>query len=69
MVIAGDGPLRDAAETEGLEVHGVHWVLDELVEHGHITASRAAAGLEVMLQEGSHLPAGPVEKRLVLWSA
>lgn len=69
IVVTGDGPLRTAAEAEGQTVHGVLWVLDELVGRGIITQARALAALNAMIDQGSRLPDGPVRKRRRMWQS
>lgn len=69
IVVTGDGPLRSAAEEEDTTVHGVLWVLDELVEHGIVTEARAAGALHTMIQHGTRLPEPPVRKRLRRWQS
>jgi hypothetical protein len=69
IVVTGDGPLRRAAEDEGLTVHGVLWVLDQLVERGVVTPTRAAAALTAMMNQGSRLPERPVQNRLRRWQS
>lgn len=67
IVVTGDAPLRAAAEAEGLTVHGVLWMLDQLVEQDITAPSRSAAALDAMVQQGSRLPEEPIEKRLRRW--
>lgn len=67
IVVTGDGPLRSAAEDEGMTVHGVLWVLDQLVEEKIVTEARAAKALKMMLQQGARLPKIDVEKRIHRW--
>jgi len=67
IVVTGDGPLRSAAKSEGQTVHGVLWVLDQLVADDIITDARALAALNAMIEQGSRLPAGPVQKRRRTW--
>ena len=69
IVVTGDGPLRSAAEAEGLSVHGVLWVLDVLVDREVVTQPRALAALNAMIAHGSHLPEGPVQKRRRRWQS
>ena len=66
-LLTGDRELREAAEDRGLEVHGVLWVLDELVSAGVLTMQAAATALERMLAEGARLPADEGERRLLGW--
>lgn len=67
IVVTGDGPLRSAAEAEGQTVHGVLWVLDQLVADDIITSARALTALNAMIDQGSRLPAIPVQKRRRKW--
>lgn len=67
IVITGDGPLRNAAHQEGLPVHGVLWILDQLVERAIIAHQRAHAGLRAMISQGTRLPKQPVRTRLERW--
>ncbi len=67
-VITGDGPVRSAAKQEGLSVHGLLWILDQMVADAVVTASRAAAGLTAIIKKGAYLPPAEVERRLQSWS-
>jgi hypothetical protein len=67
IVVTGDGPLRRAVKEEDLEVHGVLWILDRLVEQTIIPPSRAATALNTMVSHGSRLPEKAVDRRLRRW--
>ena len=69
VLITGDNNLRRLAEDEGVEVHGVLWVLDELVRLKSIGPLRAAQALKDMLDEGSYLPPKESERRFKKWGA
>lgn len=56
VLLTGDASLRDAAENEGLRVHGVIWLLDLMVGHGIINKRDRAASLKRMVRCGSRLP-------------
>jgi hypothetical protein len=66
-LITGDGDLRKAAEAEGVALHGVLWVLDEMVSRRVVTPARAADALSAMLGSGSRLPKDECDKRLAIW--
>ena len=68
-LLTGDGRLRKQAKTDGLQVHGALWLLDQLVAHQVIESKVAAMGLERMNQEGSRLPITECQKRLIAWAA
>ena len=55
-LLTGDRALRQVAESEGIDVHGTLWLLDQLVRLAIITAGQAADGLEQMMARGSRLP-------------
>jgi predicted nucleic acid-binding protein len=66
-LLTGDGRLRKQAQTDGLQVHGALWLLDQLVAHRTIKTKEAAIGLQSMLSSGARLPEVECEKRLVIW--
>ncbi|MBM3878171.1 MAG: hypothetical protein FJ387_00365 [Verrucomicrobia bacterium] len=67
-LLTGDADLRQAAEAENVEVHGLLWVLDELVASAHLTPWRAAAALQELLKNlRARLPISECEARLERW--
>jgi rRNA-processing protein FCF1 len=68
-LLTGDGRLRKQAKTDGLQVHGALWLLDQLVVHQTIKTKEAAKGLQSMLASGARLPDADCLKRLTLWAA
>ena len=50
-----------------MPVHGILWVLDELVRIEIISTFEAADSLERMLEAGTRLPESPSEERLRRW--
>lgn len=67
QLVTGDGDLRDAAETEGVDVSGILWLLEELIRHSLIHRLRAAESLERMVRRGARLPADECEAHLRRW--
>ena len=67
LLLTGDGALRRLAKSEGIEVHGTLWLLDELVRLAIVTPAKATEGLECMLRHGSRLPEDECERRLRRW--
>jgi predicted nucleic acid-binding protein len=45
-LLTGDGPLRDLAKVEGVDCHGVLWLLDEFETQGAATYVQLHGGLE-----------------------
>jgi predicted nucleic acid-binding protein len=67
ILVTGDAALRRAAETEGVETHGVLWLLDGLVEQGVLSPTAACDALGEIIAAGSRLPAAEVDMRLRAW--
>lgn len=55
-LLTGDRKLRDAAETEGLDVHGTLWVVESLLEHQIIRLEQAYAAYDRMENAQRRLP-------------
>lgn len=69
-LLTGDADLRKAAESESVEVHGLLWVLDELVGGAHLTPARAAAAMQELLKNPrARLPKAECDVRLARWRA
>jgi len=66
-LVTGDRDLRESAEAEGVEVSGVLWLLDELVDTELVTGPNAARGLQAMLDQHARLPRDECERRLRKW--
>ncbi len=66
-LLAGDAKLRKAAEIEGVEVHGVLWLLDRMIAEAALSERRAAAALRSMLDCDARLPMDECDKRLSEW--
>jgi len=68
VLLTGDKSLRSAADAENVPVHGVLWLLDELVSGTVLSAADAIVALNRMRNTGSWLPADECEKRIRRWS-
>ncbi len=66
-LVTSDESLREAAGHEGITVHGTLWILDQLVEHEHVTRPQAATALRRMVDNDRWLPATEVGERLRRW--
>ena len=69
ILLTGDRHLREAAEREGVEVHGTLWMMDQMVSHGILVREAAATALERMLAGGRRLPRADAQLRLRRWRA
>jgi hypothetical protein len=67
-LITGDRRLIELAKSNSLSVHGVLWLLDEMVHYQAITSGQAANALGRMLDRGARLPPDECRKRLARWS-
>jgi hypothetical protein len=67
VLLTGDAPLRRAAVAEHVAVHGVLWILDELLGAALIDTGCACAALERMLAAGARLPPSACNLRFSRW--
>jgi predicted nucleic acid-binding protein len=67
ILLTSDGMLRKKAERDHIEVRGLLWVLDSLIEAKLITSKNAASNLKRILDAGSRLPADECSKRFDAW--
>jgi hypothetical protein len=67
-LVTGDRRLNELAKAQGVPVHGVLWIIDEMVFHQVISENTAALALRAMLDQGARLPDSECKKRFQLWS-
>ena len=67
-LVTGDRRLNELARAQGLPVHGVLWILDEMVNHQVLTAIQGATALRKMLDQGARLPNIECQMRFERWS-
>jgi len=67
-LLTGDAKLRKAAENAGLEVHGVLFVIGQLVEHKLLSKAQAVAKLNELRMKNPRLPQTEIKKLIRLWS-
>ena len=63
-LLTGDAALRQAAETEHVEVKGTVWLISEMVREQRITIPVARAALQKMRINGRRLPWDAAEQML-----
>lgn len=68
-VITGDGKLRKQIRKDGIEVHGIIAVIDELVKYGLLSPSESAKKLCNLKQINPRLPIDEIDNRINLYSA
>jgi len=67
FLLTGDRRLRKKAEEMGLEVHGVLWLLNVMVELGVVRCDDAAMAIDKMLSGGSRLPGSEISRLKAKW--
>lgn len=67
-LVTGDRRLMELANANGLAVHGILWLLDEMVHFKALAPGQAATALRRMLASGARLPADEFNNRLARWS-
>jgi predicted nucleic acid-binding protein len=67
-LVTGDGQLRSLALKLKIKVHGVLWVLDEIVGLGIAPKRTVANGLVAMIKANNWLPEDECRVRLLEWS-
>lgn len=67
ILLTGDKRLREHAEKQGIETHGLIWVFDTLVARGALLPGVAADRLEKLIAGTSRLPSHECELRTRRW--
>ena len=68
ILLTGDSRLYELAKKNRLPVHGVLWLLDEMVCLRVLFPIQVAGALRKMLEAGARLPQDECRKRLLDWS-
>ena len=66
-LLTGDAKLKNAATKTGVDVHGIIYVIDKLVDMLLISKDVAADKLEKLLLLNQRLPMSEIERRVKLW--
>ena len=69
ILLTGDRKLRTTSVLDGVEVHGVIYVFDALVEFNMISRQVAVEKLQQLYVINPRLPKEEIEKRINLWKA
>lgn len=69
ILLTGDRKLRKVSVIDGVEVHGIIYVFDNLVDAGIITKADAAQKLKDLHNINPRLPQDAIAERLKLWEA
>jgi hypothetical protein len=63
-ILTGDHRLRTAGQTEGIDVHGTLWLIEQMFQARTINYRQVEAGYEKMRAAGRRLPWDDVERQL-----
>lgn len=66
-LVTGDRHLREAAEAEGIEVSGLLWLLDLMVQLEVVPGRVARRSLQAICDRGARLPMEECERRIRGW--
>ena len=66
-LLTGDGRLRKQAKKDNVDVRGIIYIFDELVEQELLTKKDAATKIEELAQLNARLPKDEIEKRIKEW--
>ena len=69
VLLTGDRKLRKVSVIDGVEVHGIIYVFDNLVDAGIITKADAAQKLKDLNIINPRLPQDAIAERLKMWEA
>ena len=67
MILTGDNMIRKNAQKLGLEVHGMLWIFDKLIEYQTVKPFEAIDALQALLRVNDWLPIDECLKRMELW--
>jgi hypothetical protein len=66
-LVTGDKHLDVLARTNGIPVHGILWLLDEMVRYEVLPQLQAVNALNLMLEQGARLPWDECQMRFESW--
>ncbi len=67
ILLSGDKRLRTRAAASGIEIKGILWVMDTLIEEHIITPQQSLTALNNILAAGGRMPAHEVSERRKKW--
>ena len=67
-LLTSDNPLRKAAQKMNLNVHGMLWLLDEWVNHGLLSPTKATTHLIYLMSVNMRLPTAECVQLLGKWA-
>lgn len=68
-LLTGDNRLRKVVQKDDVEVHGILYLFDKMLEHQVINHETAIIKLQSLFSINSRLPKDEIDKRIGLWEA
>lgn len=68
-LLTGDNRLRKVVQRDNVEVHGILYLFDKMLEHQVINHETAITKLQSLFNINSRLPKDEIDKRIELWKA
>ncbi len=68
-LLTGDNRLRKVVQKDDVEVHGILYLFDKMLEHQVINHEMATVRLQSLANINTRLPKDEIDKRLELWEA
>lgn len=66
-LLTGDGKLRKIVQKDEVEVHGILYLFDKLLEHDIIDSGTAIERMEALKNINTRLPKDEIDKRIHSW--
>lgn len=63
-LITGDGQLRRLSESEGVQVHGTVWIIEQMLNANVITCDQCERSYQLMRDDGSRLPWDDIDEQI-----
>ncbi len=67
LLLSGDKHLRRLSENKGIEVRGILWVFDQLIETEILSNKEACDFLQALMKQNRRLPVDECQKRIDMW--
>ncbi len=67
ILLTGDGKLRRVAQQTGIQVHGIIWLLDEVLRYALIDTASACKKIKLLKSKNPRLPAHALQERIRQW--
>ncbi|HMT75761.1 MAG TPA: hypothetical protein PKA77_16930 [Chitinophagaceae bacterium] len=67
LLLSGDKHLRRLSESKGIEVRGILWLFDQLVETTLLSEKEACVFLRELMKQNRWLPVNECQKRIESW--